>query len=721
MSSKQRAVYFGCGRRFLDATESDGEFLKTHAKRLAALLCFSMFFVVCSCGQGAEPSASTESGDPPSRVARLSYMQGAVSFEPAGENDWSQATLNYPLTTGDRLWTDANARAELETGNVAIRMWQQTDLTTTSLTDQLMQFGLAQGSLRVSVYDLRPGNSIEVDTPSAAITIVQAGYYRVDVYPDQNITLLTVNSGEAQVTGNDLNQAVDSGQAASLTGSNPAQLQWVQQPGNDDFDQWSSERDQKYLKAQARQYVSPEVPGYYDLDGYGSWATVAQYGPVWYPASVPAGWCPYRYGRWVWVEPWGWTWVEDEPWGFAPFHYGRWVQVGPRWGWLPGPVAVAPIYGPAFVAFVGGPSFSVAFGAGGVAAWFPLGPGEPFYPWYHYGPTYLQRINVTNVRNINITNINVTNINNVHYRYQSTATTAVSENAFRNAEPVMRNQVKVSPQDLAKAQVIPHPQINPEARALAAGANATHPPVSAQRPEIVQHPPVEESEVGSRGLRRPPAAPARPNPSRPLPPAPRPTEPARQNPYEARTQPPSSPPPQTARQYSPPAPANPPQQTSRPPAGNSNASGNSSASQNASSGGRSQGNNQSNGGQGSNQQGNNQSGQQQGNNVASGAQGAGKSNENQSSQANRPENAAPPSRPSLVARTAPPPGKLSYQQTAPAMAQHPGRPLEPQQRQNIYAGKPAGPMQDREFPPHAGPVRPQSAPSSSSHGASPRH
>ncbi len=166
-----------------------------------------------------------DEGDPPNRVARLSYMEGAVSFEPSGENDWSQATLNYPLTTGDRLWTDNGARAELETGNVAMRMSQQTDLTTTNLSDQLIQLGLAQGSLRVRVYDLRPDHSIEVDTANAAITIYQAGSYRVDTYPDQNMTLVTVDSGQVQVTGNDINQNVGSGQALQLTGSNPVQTQ----------------------------------------------------------------------------------------------------------------------------------------------------------------------------------------------------------------------------------------------------------------------------------------------------------------------------------------------------------------------------------------------------------------------------------------------------------------------------------------------------------------
>src|SRR5271167_4448866 len=135
-----------------------------------------------------------QNGDPPGRVARLSYMEGAVSFEPSGENNWSQASLNYPLTTGDRLWTDKGARAELETGNVAIRMSEQTDLTTTGLTDQLIQLGLAQGILRIRANDLHSGDEVEVDTPNAALSILQAGNYRVEVYPDQNMTLVIVNS-----------------------------------------------------------------------------------------------------------------------------------------------------------------------------------------------------------------------------------------------------------------------------------------------------------------------------------------------------------------------------------------------------------------------------------------------------------------------------------------------------------------------------------------------
>src|SRR5450755_482318 len=43
--------------------------------------------------------------DPPSRVARLKYIQGDVSFQPPSVDDWSPASLNYPLTTGSHIYT----------------------------------------------------------------------------------------------------------------------------------------------------------------------------------------------------------------------------------------------------------------------------------------------------------------------------------------------------------------------------------------------------------------------------------------------------------------------------------------------------------------------------------------------------------------------------------------------------------------------------------------
>jgi len=60
---------------------------------------------------------------------------------------------------------------------------------------------------------------------------------------------------------------------------------------------------------------------------------------------------------------------------------------------------------------------------------------------------------------------------------------------------------------------------------------------------------------------------------------------------------------------------------------------------------------------------------------------------------------APTPPPFMTRRPLPPPAPpLPARQQA--MEEHPGRPLEPQQVRNLQAGKPAGPMRDREFPPH---------------------
>jgi hypothetical protein len=219
------------------------------------------------------------------------------------------------------------------------------------------------------------------------------------------------------------------------------------------------------------------MPGYEDLDDHGHWRAAGGYGEVWYPSDVPPDWVPYRYGSWGWVEPWGWTWVENEPWGFCPFHYGRWAFIGGAWGWVPGPVAVMPLYSPALVAFVGGSGFSLgfSFGSAGVAAWFPLGPGEPFIPWYHYSSGYLRQVNVTNVRNVtNVTNI-TTLRTSAALMNQNVATTVVPAGVLRTRQPVARQAIRASPQQIAREQVIAHPSVTP-APQIARGGKAAPPP-----------------------------------------------------------------------------------------------------------------------------------------------------------------------------------------------------------------------------------------------------
>src|SRR5262252_10298747 len=335
--------------------------------------------------------------DPPGRVARIRYVQGSVSFQPAGTSDWVPAVTNRPVTIGDQLWVDANSRAELDLGSAVMRIGQNTGMSFLNLDDRTVQIQLTQGELNLRVRRLN--TAFEVDTPNEAFSVFQPGSYKVQAGQDGNSSMVMVRQGQGQVTGAGQVYTLDGGQAGSFAGDGTNSLigQVTDLGSPDDFDRWAQSRDYQYDRSISARYVSPDMVGYEDLDNHGSWAYDPTYGNVWYPGSVPAGWVPYRYGHWAWISPWGWTWVDDAPWGYAPFHYGRWAYMRNRWGWVPGPRAVRAVYAPALVGWVGTPGASVSFtsGAGGVA-WFPLGPHDVWVPARRFSPGYVERVNLAN-------------------------------------------------------------------------------------------------------------------------------------------------------------------------------------------------------------------------------------------------------------------------------------------------------------------------------------
>ena len=425
------------------------------------------------------------SQDPPSKVGRISALDGNVSYEPASVNTFAAAELNYPLTSGDRLYADVSSDAEFQTGNLAVRMGALTDLTITALTDTLTQLGLAQGAVHLRSYQLDPGTTVELDTANVAITLLAAGDVRVETDPQSFTTLVTVFSGQVQVDGNGIQIALQQGDSVQLRGSQPVSAQWMQVEPQDALDAFSAQRDLQYqgaLSAQGND-VNAETVGSEDLAQYGQWQNDADNGPVWYPSGVAVDWEPYRFGHWVWVAPWGWTWVESEPWGFAPFHYGRWGHFGNRWGWVPGPTFVRPVWSPALVVFVGAP---------GVTAWFPLGPREPFVPWYHTSTLYLNRVNVSNIYNRNAaqvrnaynqraTSVYPNEPTNRAYANRSIATVAMSQDAFAAGRPVAKNALRG--QQLGSASIVPHPLVTPQ-RTAVASAPASAVPRNTSRPVL---------------------------------------------------------------------------------------------------------------------------------------------------------------------------------------------------------------------------------------------
>ncbi|MHB8303017.1 MAG: DUF6600 domain-containing protein [Acidobacteriaceae bacterium] len=439
--------------------------------------------VLVAAQNGVNNPGGANAQAPPNRVARLTQIKGKVSMQPAGVSGWTQALGNYPWTTGDRMYVDANGQAELQMEQAVVHVWHYSDLSGINVSDTTTQLGLAQGSLHVRTFELHPGRPVEIDTPNGAITVLQPGDFRIDCYTSDGGTVVTVNSGEVQITGPNLSQSLGPGHAMRFLGQNPITVMSMQLPGKDPFDVWSQLRDRRLLSSQSRQYVNPGAIGSDDLDQYGSWANAPGYGAVWYPTGVPADWVPYSAGRWIWVAPWGWTWVDSDPWGFAPFHYGRWAYYGNRWGWVPGPLNVAPIYSPALVGFLRSPGPSANAARAQLAAWFPLGPGEPFFPSYRSGPTYFSQVNMTNIDPATITRVtDMTHVdtasyynyyhrrnaaNSIRYVNRNMATLAERGSGFASGLAVLP-QTAIHPMGglFAHAEVVSHPLVAPTERSL---------------------------------------------------------------------------------------------------------------------------------------------------------------------------------------------------------------------------------------------------------------
>jgi hypothetical protein len=346
----------------------------------------------------SQPSQSQ--ADPPARVGRVARLAGTVSFRTESDDQWAPASVNYPVSNGDAFWTEPAASAELEIADSRITLAEISEFDIATLDSSGLQAVAAQGEAYIHLRALDPGETWSVQTPRGLVHLNAPGRYNISVGSTQQPTRVTVVDGSAQIDGPNVSLQVGSGQTATIDGTTSFEGN-VGPIVRDPF--LIARLDAERPAPVAPAPLPPQVvamPGGNDLRGVGTWSEAPDYGQVWYP-PVASGWVPYREGHWAFVAPWGWTWVDDAPWGFAPFHYGRWVEFGGRWCWSPGHAVETghPVYAPALVAFVG-LGAGVAVGAHSVG-WVPLGPREPFHPWYHTSDRYLRAMNVNHVTNFN--------------------------------------------------------------------------------------------------------------------------------------------------------------------------------------------------------------------------------------------------------------------------------------------------------------------------------
>lgn len=453
--------------------------------------------------------AAAAHADPPGRVGRLNLISGEVSFASAETQDeWARPAVNRPLTNGDRLWVERDGRAEFHVGSIAVRLAGYTAVDVLNLDDDRLQLRLSEGTINVRVRELDREDVIEVATPTAAVLLREPGSYRVSVDSQQDAARVTVNFGRAEVITPARSFDVPSTQAAVIAAGAAPSFEVAASVPPGEFDRWAAERDRREDRAVSAKYVSRQMTGYEDLDDHGSWQSIPEYGHVWVPAHVPAGWAPYRQGHWTWISPWGWTWIDDAPWGFAPFHYGRWVWLDRHWAWAPGPIVRRPVYAPALVAFVGGSGWSVSVARGPAVGWFPLGWREPFVPWYRASNRHVHNVNVTHVTN-------VTNVRNITYvnRGRPEAVTVVSQQAFVSSRPAWQERHSVGREELARAQVIrdraPADPVRASFTSAQSGQPGRRPPAELRTREVlgVSPPAVVTRERGAASESRSSAAP----------------------------------------------------------------------------------------------------------------------------------------------------------------------------------------------------------------------
>ena len=436
----------------------------------------------------APQARADEDRDPPKRVARISVVDGSVSLQPGGQGDWGAAASNRPMTIGDKIWVDKDSRAELQTGQAAFHLGSMTAFSFLNLDEGITQVRVAEGSLNFRVRELRQGDLYEIDTPNLAFTVKEAGAFRIDVSESGDSSRVSVIRGFGEVSAGGQNYDIHAGEQAEFEGAENPTYKIGRAPGSDGLDRWAEERDLREDRSASGNYVSRDMPGYDDLDENGSWRDEPEYGHVWYPSNMPPDWAPYGYGNWNWVDPWGWSWVGYEPWGFAPYHYGRWAYIGGAWGWCPGSFYGPPCYGPAFVGFFGGGwGFGVGFGVG----WFPLGWGEPFFPWFHCSRGFVNVINVHNtyIRNVNV--LNNTNVHNINFvnSHNVRAVTTASRNSFTNGERINRGNQHITASQLNNAKVTNSVGIRPVQHSTLGSANfhsgVHQPPATVQTRAVV--------------------------------------------------------------------------------------------------------------------------------------------------------------------------------------------------------------------------------------------
>ncbi|HSW40576.1 MAG TPA: FecR family protein, partial [Acidobacteriota bacterium] len=259
------------------------------------------------------------SDDTHMRLARISYLEGNVSYQNPVDPDWASASINMPLEPGDRIYTGPGGKTEIEfdDGSV-VRLAEHTDVDIMDLRTDLVRIRILQGFTYINA---RGTADFEINTPAAAFSISRIGLYRFHVRENGDVDAI-VRKGSLGAANDSFQRRIEQGERLYIHYADSGRPLLSMYGSRDAWDEWNDRRDADRVALASRRHIPDSVHiGVSELDRHGRWANVSSHGWVWVPHSVNALWSPYTKGRWLYRPFYGWTWVSYEPWGWLPYHY----------------------------------------------------------------------------------------------------------------------------------------------------------------------------------------------------------------------------------------------------------------------------------------------------------------------------------------------------------------------------------------------------------------
>ncbi|MCJ7565781.1 MAG: FecR domain-containing protein [Candidatus Aminicenantes bacterium] len=309
----------------------------------------AMAILVLAFFASAQDTKSQEPKSVDYSFARLSFINGNAYIQRAADLGYEEGQVNMPIAEGDRIGT-TDGQAEIYLGKKSyVRLDQNTKIDFLNFPKKdlsLIRLRAWAGNIYLDVNALEKEKAIEVLTSDATFYILDNGLYRIEV-KENGETEILVFSGVVEASGEEGSMLVKKEQRLTISNG-----KFLSKPSSffasaaDAFDRFNESREAKINRQFDRRYLSGELEDYeYELDEYGDWMSMPEFGYVWVPRGMAYDWRPYSYGRWTWLPMAGWCWIPYEPWGWSTFHYGRWHWgMGMGWYWIP-----MHVWGPAWV------------------------------------------------------------------------------------------------------------------------------------------------------------------------------------------------------------------------------------------------------------------------------------------------------------------------------------------------------------------------------------